>query len=243
MRSMKTPVPAAIDPPRLTREEKQALTRERLIETAARLFAEQGYGATSLRDIAEQAGYSQGAFYSNFDSKESLLLEMLRRHMAAEAEQLAALTTDHRVYPAAHEDMTSARRSADEVLDSLEAWAATIDQRINWSMLSIELQLHAQRSPAFAVAYQAVWQTHRDALSAWIGRMFEDRGLRAPIAAQEIAAALMALAHGLSLQRVAAHSGVSSSVLVVFLRGLIAMAAPLETQAPKLQQEHPADQH
>lgn len=217
MPGMKTSTSNSAQRQRLTREETQALTRERLIETATRLFAAQGYGGTSLRDIAEQAGYSQGAFYSNFDGKESLLLEMLRRHMAAEAEQLALLT-EH------------GQRSADEVLDGLEAWAATLDQNINWSLLSIELQLHAQRSPAFAAAYQEVWQRHREALSYWIGRLFAARGLRAPIGADDIAASLMALAHGLSLQRAATDSGVSSGMLVVFLRGLIAMAVPCGDQ-------------
>lgn len=198
---------------RLTREETQTQTRERLIETATRLFAEQGYGGTSLRDIAEQAGYSQGAFYSNFDNKEALLLEMLRRHMAAEASHLAVLIEQDRY-------------SADEVLDQLEAWAATLDQDINWSMLSIELQLHAQRSEAFAASYQAVWMQHRDALGHWIGRLFSERKLLPPVSVEEIAASLMALAHGLSLQRAATSNRISGRMIVVVLRGLIAMARP-----------------
>lgn len=197
---------------RLSREESQIQTRERLIATATRLFAEKGYGGTSLRDIAEQAGYSQGAFYSNFDSKETLLLEMLRRHMAAEAEQLAILTAQ----PAQDPDI---------VLHKLENWASTLDQDINWSMLSIELQLHAQRSETFATAYQAVWQQHRDALAKWLSHLFAGKQLQLPVAAEELAAAFMALAHGLSLQRVATGTTVSGSMLIVMLRGLLAMAS------------------
>ncbi|MBU5895019.1 helix-turn-helix transcriptional regulator, partial [Vibrio cholerae O1] len=64
---------------RLTREESQQQTREQLLETARQLFVAGGYGGTSIRDIASQAGYSQGAFYSNFASKEALLLQLLQR--------------------------------------------------------------------------------------------------------------------------------------------------------------------
>src|SRR5258708_850410 len=74
---------------RLTREESQALTRERLLESAAREIARHGAGA-SVRDIAEAAGYSQGAVYANFESKELMFLELLRRHMEKEAGELAA---------------------------------------------------------------------------------------------------------------------------------------------------------
>ena len=65
---------------RLTREESQALTRERLLESAAHEITRHGAGA-SVRDIAEAAGYSQGAVYANFESKELMFLELLRRHM------------------------------------------------------------------------------------------------------------------------------------------------------------------
>lgn len=198
---------------RLTREETQIQTRERLIETATRLFAAQGYGATSLRDIAEQAGYSQGAFYSNFNNKEALLLEMLRRHMATEATHLALLIGQE-------------QRSPDQVLDGLEAWAKTLDQDINWSMLSIELQLQAQRSEDFAAAYRSVWIQHRDVLGHWIGRLFLEQKRLLPVPAEEIAASFMALAHGLSLQHAATGCRVSGGMIVVLLRGLIAMGSP-----------------
>lgn len=199
--------------PRLSREESQARTRERLIETATRLFVGQGYGGTSIRDIAEQAGYSQGAFYSNFESKESLLLEMLRRHMAGEAAHLATLSE-------------RAGASLETVLDNLEAWASTLDQDVNWSMLSIELQMQAQRSTTFATAYRAVWQQHRDALAVWLGQLFAAHGLQPPVGIEALAASFMALAHGLALQRASTGMDVSGRMMVVLLRGLLAMARP-----------------
>jgi AcrR family transcriptional regulator len=70
-------VPAA---QRLTREEKKAQTRERLIEAAARVFAEKGFAATSLDEVADAAGLTKGAVYSNFENKEDLVRAVLEVH-------------------------------------------------------------------------------------------------------------------------------------------------------------------
>lgn len=64
-------------PARMTRNEGRALTRERLLRTAQELFRQAGYAATSLERIAETAGYSKGAIYSNFQGKEDIFLEVL----------------------------------------------------------------------------------------------------------------------------------------------------------------------
>jgi AcrR family transcriptional regulator len=65
---------------RLTREEKKAKTRERLIEAAARVFAEKGFAATSLDEVADAAGLTKGAVYSNFENKEDLVAAVLNAH-------------------------------------------------------------------------------------------------------------------------------------------------------------------
>ena len=70
--------------PRLTREQTRAQTVEKLIEAAGRVVARNGFGAASVDQITAEAGYSRGAFYWNFASKEVILLELLRRHMDAE---------------------------------------------------------------------------------------------------------------------------------------------------------------
>jgi AcrR family transcriptional regulator len=64
---------------RLSREESREVTEQRLVEAALRLIARRGLDATSVEDIAEAAGYSRGAFYSNFKSKNDLFFEVLRR--------------------------------------------------------------------------------------------------------------------------------------------------------------------
>ena len=70
-------------PKRLTRREAQALTRARVLEAAAEVFAEKGFRAATIADVADRAGYTIGAVYSNFEGKDSLftalMAERLRR--------------------------------------------------------------------------------------------------------------------------------------------------------------------
>ena len=61
----------------MTREQSRQHTRERILDSALELFSTQGYRATSLEEIAESAGFSKGAVYSNWESKEALFLELL----------------------------------------------------------------------------------------------------------------------------------------------------------------------
>ena len=201
---------------RLSREESQAQTRARLIDTAQQLFVTNGYGGTSIRDIADWAGYSQGAFYSNFASKEEVLLELLRGHMEAEAAQLSTV-------------IDGGGRTPEQILGELESWASTLNSDADWCTLSIELQLHANRSPTFAAEYQTVWDAHRAGLGRVVGKLFAALGRSPPAEPEELAAAFIALTHGLALQRVAGRPDPSGRLILVFLRGLIASAGLLDT--------------
>jgi AcrR family transcriptional regulator len=57
-------------------------TREKLFEAAARVFEDQGIGGASIEAIAAAAGFTRGAFYSNFKSKDELIIAMLEDHVA-----------------------------------------------------------------------------------------------------------------------------------------------------------------
>ena len=64
---------------RLSREESREQTQRRLLDAAQSVIARKGLAATSVEDIAGAAGYTRGAFYSNFRSKGDLFIELLRR--------------------------------------------------------------------------------------------------------------------------------------------------------------------
>lgn len=77
--------------PRLTRAESQEQTREALVATAADLFLRRGYNATGLEKVAAAAGFSRGAVYSNFASKQQLGLAVLDRVRLERAHELVEL--------------------------------------------------------------------------------------------------------------------------------------------------------
>jgi AcrR family transcriptional regulator len=79
---------------RLTREDSRERTAQRLLAAARKLIAKRGLSDTTLDEIAEEAGYTRGAFYSNFSSKGDLFIELLRRDHEATSAQLRALRDD-----------------------------------------------------------------------------------------------------------------------------------------------------
>jgi AcrR family transcriptional regulator len=89
---------------RLTRAEAQAQTRQKLLESATRVFAKKGFAAATIEEIAERAGYTRGAFYAHFADKGDVFMTILEGHTdmamgavrdavtaAPEAEKLAAV--------------------------------------------------------------------------------------------------------------------------------------------------------
>lgn len=80
-------------PTRLTRAERQARTRDDLVEAAERLFVQRGFHATSVDAVADEAGYTKGAVYSNFAAKEDLFFAVYERR--AEASEAMVRATIH----------------------------------------------------------------------------------------------------------------------------------------------------
>lgn len=75
-------------PRRLSRKEQQAETRRRLLVAASRVFAANGYHGASVSKIVEEAGFTTGALYSNFENKEQLFLEMIDEQISGQVVEL-----------------------------------------------------------------------------------------------------------------------------------------------------------
>jgi AcrR family transcriptional regulator len=172
---------------RLTREESQAQTRLRLIEAGRAEIARQG-ASVSVRDIAEAAGYTQGALYAHFESKELLLLELLRLHMAGEIAALETLLQEGGTVKGG-------------VRAALDQWLSNLNADQDWALFAVELQMLARRDARFAKQYDKLFTEHVGAMSALVERLFADVGAKLPASATEIASLLIALAHGMALQR------------------------------------------
>ncbi|WP_426614224.1 TetR/AcrR family transcriptional regulator [Bradyrhizobium sp. McL0616] len=71
-------------------------TRDRLFEAAARVFEEDGIGGASIEAIAAAAGFTRGAFYSNFKSKDELIIAMLEDHVEQSIRRNMDILAQHR---------------------------------------------------------------------------------------------------------------------------------------------------
>jgi AcrR family transcriptional regulator len=172
---------------RLTRQESRFETRTRLLESAAQLFARGGYEGASVDLIAESAGYSKGAFYSNFESKEAIFLELLDAHKRREIEALAQLLA---------QDIP-----ASELLSLIRNSETGRGSDFDFGLLSAEFQLQACRDKTFAKTYAKLHRTHRDTMAGLVTKLFAKLNRIPPSDPKDLADIIMALTTGLSLQR------------------------------------------
>ena len=199
---------------RLSREESQKRTRARLLESAQEIFARNGFAGASVDQIAEHAGYSKGAVYSNFESKEALFLELLREHMSQELKELRALL-----------DRSG---SAQEILHALKEKYSSLEQQVALAMLSSEFQLQAGRHPEFAEPFASLYRDQRKAIAGLVNLVAQKAGVPPPANANEIATSLMGLTHGIALQRAADPKSVPAATagraIEIFLSAILGQA-------------------
>lgn len=79
---------------RRSREEQRAETRQRLLDAAAEVFAARGVEGASIDEVSERAGYSRGAFYSNFGGKPELLVSLSEQRLQRFADELVPVLRD-----------------------------------------------------------------------------------------------------------------------------------------------------
>ncbi|MGB3329240.1 MAG: TetR/AcrR family transcriptional regulator [Thermomicrobiales bacterium] len=190
-------------PARLTRAELQQRTRERLIAAAEALFIERGVNGASVEQIAEHAGFSRGAFYSNFADKQSLVAALLMERTRREADEVGAIVLN----PAA---------TFPERMDALRAWhrerARTAHE---WLILRTELWLHAVRTGDRALLEQIEERERfaRQMLAEGVATAF-DAGTMPPADPAFLGLIMHALEDGLLIQHLIAPEGTSDTVVV-----------------------------
>jgi AcrR family transcriptional regulator len=172
---------------RLTPERRRQLTRSALVDAAAEVFAKRGFHAASLDEIAQTAGFTRGAIYSNFDGKEDLLLEvldmMIGRQLAAFGEAL-----DGRMQES---DLQVSAAAA-------EVWTRTVRQDPNLAALSLELRLYGLRNREFGRRLATAERRQSERIAAFIDDLRRQRDETLRIPAEELAVILSAASVGLS---------------------------------------------
>ncbi len=155
---------------------RRAATRDRLIDAAVTVFAEKGVLGSSVEEICERAGFTRGAFYSNFDSKDELCVAVLERKGH---DMLHAATKATEEVPGEPIEP----RSADEVIRrAVLVFQAGHPVDREWLLARSELQLYALRNPSVREPLQSVErrlaELFRQAVDSTVER--QDASLRVP---------------------------------------------------------------
>lgn len=200
--------------PRLTRSEAKARTRAALLSAARLVFAREGYGGASLDQIAAEVGYTKGAVYTHFDSKEDLFLALLSDGLLSQIALLETLLETARAQP---EQLNALMNG---LLDELDNPNVGIGSSL--AVLGVELQLESRRNPQLAEGFAGVVGRHRQALEGLIAEVFRIRGTQPVMDLDVYAGTVIAIVEGLALSRAGGLQGrvASSRQVLNILLGL-----------------------
>lgn len=133
-----------------TADRRRQLTHDTLVDAASHLFATKGFHGASLDEIAQAAGFTKGAIYSNFAGKDGLLLAVVERHMDRLFEAYQRFTEPGTTDPA----------------EVAAQWAQVVDEDPALQLLTLELEALAMRDEGLR-ARVAIWH------QAYVDRVVE----------------------------------------------------------------------
>jgi AcrR family transcriptional regulator len=158
------------------------------MEVAATELIERGYRATSLERLAEQAGYSKGAVYSNFAGKEELVLAVLDQHFVNRLNIL-------------QEALLAAPETLEDRMAAFTAWWEGMVGEQEWGVLILEFASATRDRPGIQAQLADREQRILGFVTMLIEAEAERFGVRLPLTAHELASVLVALGSGLSFSR------------------------------------------
>ena len=196
---------------RLSRGERKTRTRAELIRAARGVFLRRGFHGASLDEIAEEAGYTKGAVYSNFAGKDDLYLALLEAHYEERADAYIAMMREE--------------PSFDDAIRAVGRFMAEADAREpDWLPTLAEFVAHAARDESVRRSYVAVRERFLTAIADVIEALCLRHGLTLRVPPLEAARASSVLARGFSAERRLDPHAVSSDTFVelhaAFMRGL-----------------------
>jgi AcrR family transcriptional regulator len=190
---------------------RRPITITALLDAAMELFAEQGFGATSIPDISARAGLTKGAFYSNFANKDALFLALLDRSWDRRAEWI------RRTMPAG--DLLATGESGGR------ASLAHLDVDRQWTLVSMEFSLHAIRHPEVARLLVDHELRVRSELAVVVTEALEQADRVPTIPVDELARMIVAITEGGDIQALTnlaggavADSGLGPRAVTALLR-------------------------
>jgi len=162
------------------------VTRRKLLAAAKHIFAKDGFEAARLEDISAGAGYTRGAFYANFKSKEDIFFALLEEWVRERIDSVTAALSQH---PGAHEKLAALRKHYAEVAR---------DRRL--VLISLEFKLFALRHPESHARLQNRHRRIRASFAELLSEFLRPLKQTLPIGKSAAAACLGNVAEGLLLE-------------------------------------------
>lgn len=159
--------------PPVADSERRRRTRERLMDAAFDVFAEVGVHTASVEAICERAGFSRGAFYSNFESKEELFFALSDREVDKTLSRASDIARD--ILPAS---APQGAGDGDPVAELVRTMITFVGGEANWHRIVAEYRLLAMRDGAVAARYIAFAEQLNDRVSTMLESITLGAGLR-----------------------------------------------------------------
>jgi AcrR family transcriptional regulator len=182
------PTPPAAPRVPLTPQRRREMTREHLIAAATEVFAREGFYGASLDEVAAAAGFTKGAVYSNFKSKDDLFIAVLEDRMHRQLLEVEALL--------AEPDGT-----AGEHIAAVTELVTPMREPLGFVTLYLEFVLYASRNPAARQTLADYNRRSRDIVERIVAAEWRRLGMDPEIAARSLATFSLALFAGLDIDR------------------------------------------
>lgn len=183
--------------------------RTQILEAASSEFAAKGFADARVDAIAEAAGFTKGAVYSNFGGKDDLFYALLHQQIELRTEIAARIVAD--LPP-----------TVDEAIDVLSSrLTASITQNREWQMLFFEYWVRAMRDPQRRAVFAEHRRVARAAIARQIDSVLAQTSLRVSVSTEQMALVILGLVNGLSVEALADDDAVPGALLGDVVRGFL----------------------
>ncbi len=213
-------IPKVYDIPvatRLRRPQMVERNREAVLSAARQVFIDKGYAGATLEAIAEEAGFSKGVMYSQFESKADLFLTLLERRIEERTEQGERVVT------------TDAGLAGLRKL--LEAGGEDALAEAAWARVLVEFRALASRDPGLNARYAAAHARTVDHLASQLERLCVQAKLQPRFPPRVMAEFILALASGFNLERAASPAALPLEVVLQMVPRALGFTAGEETSS------------
>lgn len=177
---------------RLSRAEQVERNRGLVLAAARRVFLDKGYSGASVDAIADEAGFSKGVVYSQFDGKADLFLSLLEQRITERARENAAAAA------------AAPLEDHDSFLSLMRATARRSEDDPAWGRLLIEFRVVAARDEALNQRYAALHEATVSSFAAVLELLAERLGITLSHPPRQLAEFVLAVDAGTALERAAA---------------------------------------